>query len=89
MYLHSPQANVITQLRMKVRDSTVRNNKLTQLVTELKNEGRDVKHHAEESDAAHAKLVADLKVSIVSWRKICNIALHSTILYPSCSPNHC
>ncbi len=56
-----PQANVITQLRRKVRDSTVRNNKLTQSVAELKNEVRDLNHHAEESDAAHAKLVADLK----------------------------
>jgi hypothetical protein len=56
-----PQANVITQLRRKVCDSIVRNNKFTQLVTELKNEVRDLKHHAEESDAAHAKLVADLK----------------------------
>ncbi len=56
-----PQANVITQLRRKVRDSNVRNDKLTQLVTELKNEVRDLKHHAKESDAAHAKLVADLK----------------------------
>ena len=56
-----PQANVITQLRRKVHDSTVRNDKLTQLVTELKNEVRDLKHHAEESDAAHAKLIADLK----------------------------
>ena len=57
----TPQANVITQLRRKVCDSTVRNDKLTQLVVELKNEARDLKHHAEESDAAHAKLVADLK----------------------------
>ncbi len=56
-----PQANVITQLRRKVHDSTVRNNKLTQLVSELKNEVRDLKHHAKESDAAHANLVADLK----------------------------
>jgi hypothetical protein len=56
-----PQADIITQLRRKVRDSTVRNDKLTQLVAELKNEERDLKHHAEESDAAHAKLVADLK----------------------------
>jgi hypothetical protein len=47
-----PQANVITQVRRKVRDSTVRNDKLTQLVTELKNEVRDLKHHAEESNAA-------------------------------------
>jgi hypothetical protein len=29
-----PQANIITQLRRKVRDSTVRNDKLTQLVAE-------------------------------------------------------
>ncbi len=56
-----PQADVITQLRRKVRDSTVRNDKLTQLVAELKNEVRDLKHHAKESDAAHGKLVADLK----------------------------
>jgi hypothetical protein len=56
-----PQANVITQLRRKVRDSTVRNDKFTQLVAESKNEVRDLKHHAEESDAAHTKLVADLK----------------------------
>ncbi len=56
-----PQAKVITQLRRTVRDSTVRNDKLTQLVAELKNEVRDIKHHAKESDAAHAKLVADLK----------------------------
>jgi hypothetical protein len=56
-----PQADVITQLRRKVRDSTARNDKLTQLVAELKNEVRDLEHHAEESDAAHAKLVADLK----------------------------
>ncbi len=53
--------SVITQLRRKVRDSTVRNNKLTQSVAELKNEVRDFKHHANESDAAHAKLIADLK----------------------------
>jgi hypothetical protein len=33
-----PQANAITQLRRKVHDSTVRNDKLTQLVAELKNE---------------------------------------------------
>jgi hypothetical protein len=65
-----PQADVITQLRRKVRDSTVRNNKLTQLVAELKNKVRDLKHHAKESDAAHAKLVADLKVNYVSWREI-------------------
>jgi hypothetical protein len=56
-----PQANVITQPRRKVHDSTVRNDKLTQLVSELKNEVRDLKHHAKESDTAHAKLVADLK----------------------------
>jgi hypothetical protein len=56
-----PQANIITQLRRKVHDSTVRNNKLTQLVAELKNEVRDLKHHAEESGAAHANFVADLK----------------------------
>jgi hypothetical protein len=56
-----PQAKVITQLRRKVHDSTVRNDKLTQLVAELKNEVRDLKHHAEESDAAHTKFVADLK----------------------------
>ncbi len=56
-----PQANIITQLRRKVRDSIVRNDKLTQLVAELKNKVRDLKHHAKESDAAHAKLVADLK----------------------------
>jgi hypothetical protein len=56
-----PQANVITQLRKKVHDSTVRNDKLTQLVAELKNEVRDLKHHAKESDTAHAKLVVDLK----------------------------
>jgi hypothetical protein len=55
-----PQADVITQLRRKVLDSTVRNDKLTQLVAELKNEVRDLKNHAKESDAAHAKLVADL-----------------------------
>ncbi len=55
-----PQADIITQLRRKVRDSTVRNVKLKQLVAELKNEVRDLKHHAKESDAAHAKLVADL-----------------------------
>ena len=41
-----PKANVITQLRRKVRDSTVRYDKLTQLVTELKNEVRDLNHHA-------------------------------------------
>jgi hypothetical protein len=63
-----PQANVITQLRRKVRDSTVRNNKLTQLVAELKNEVRDLKHYAKESDAAHAKLDADLK------NKYCELA---------------
>ncbi len=51
-------------------DSTVRNNKLTQLVAELKNEVRDLKHHAKESDAAHAKLVADLKSKFVSWHEI-------------------
>ncbi len=56
-----PQADVISQLRKKVHDSAVRNDKLTQLVAELKNEVRDLKHHAKESDAAHAKLVADLK----------------------------
>ncbi len=56
-----PQAGVITQLRSKVHDSTVRNDKLTQLVAELKNEVRDLKHHAEESDTAHAKFVADIK----------------------------
>jgi hypothetical protein len=44
-----------------VHGSTVRNDKLTQLVAELKNEVRDLKHHAEESDAAHTKLVVDLK----------------------------
>jgi hypothetical protein len=47
-----------------VHDSTVRNDKLTQLVAELKNEVRDLKHHAKESDAAHAKIVADLKTSM-------------------------
>ncbi len=57
-----PQANSITQLRRKVQNSTVRNKKLTQLVAELKNEVRDLKRHAKESDAAHTKLVADLKV---------------------------
>jgi hypothetical protein len=56
-----PQANDITQLRRKVQNSTVRNEKLTQLVAELKNEVRDLSH-AKESDAAHTKLVADLKV---------------------------
>ncbi len=57
-----PQANDITQLRRKVQNSTFRNEKLTQLVAELKNEVRDLKCHAKESDAAHTKLVADLKV---------------------------
>jgi hypothetical protein len=57
-------------MRRMVSDSTVRNNKLTQLVAELKNEVRDLKHHAKESDAAHAKLVADLKSKFVSWREI-------------------
>ncbi len=38
-----PQADIITQLRRKVHDSTVRNDKLTQLVAELKNEVRDLK----------------------------------------------
>ncbi len=57
-----PQANDITQLRRKVQNSTVRNKKLTQLVAEFKNEVRDLKRHAKESDAAHTKLVAGLKV---------------------------
>jgi hypothetical protein len=57
-----PQANDITRLRGKVQNSTVRNKKLTQLVAELKNEVRDLKRHAKESDAAHNKLVADLRV---------------------------
>jgi hypothetical protein len=57
-----PQADNITQLRRKVQNSTVRNEKLTQLVAELKNEVKDLKCHAKESDAAHTKLVADLKV---------------------------
>jgi hypothetical protein len=47
-YTHvPPQADVITQLRRKVRDSTARNDKLTQVVAELKNEVRDLKHHSE------------------------------------------
>jgi hypothetical protein len=57
-----PQADDITQLRRKVQNSTVRNEKLIQLVAELKNEVRDLKRHAKVSDAAHTKLVADLKV---------------------------
>jgi hypothetical protein len=57
-----PQADDITQLRRKVQNSTVRNKKLTQVVTELKNEVRDLKHHAKKSNAAHTKLVADPKV---------------------------
>jgi hypothetical protein len=56
-----PQVDNITQLRRKVQDSTVRNKKLTQLVAELKQQVKDLKCHAKESDAAHAKLVADLK----------------------------
>jgi hypothetical protein len=57
-----PQANNITQLRRKVQNSTVRNDKLRQLVAELKNEVRDLKCHAKEFNAAHTKLVVDLKV---------------------------
>jgi hypothetical protein len=60
---HIPsQANNNTQLRRKVQNSTVRNKKLTQVVAELKKEVRDLKCHAKKSDAAHTKLVADLKV---------------------------
>ncbi len=44
-----PQADDITQLRRKVQNSTVRNEKLTQLVAELENEVRDLKRHAKES----------------------------------------
>jgi hypothetical protein len=57
-----PQADDITQLRRKVRNSTVRNEQLTQLVAGLKKKVRDLKRHAKKSDAAHTKLVEDLKV---------------------------
>jgi hypothetical protein len=56
-----PQADNITQLRKKVQDSTVRNKKLTQLAAELKQQVKDLKCHAKESDAVHPKLVANLK----------------------------
>ncbi len=39
------QVNVITQLRRKVRNSALRNKKLTQLVTQLKSEVCDLKRH--------------------------------------------
>jgi hypothetical protein len=79
----APQANVIAQLRRKVHDSTVRNVKLTQLVTELKNEVRGLKHHAKESDAAHAKLVVDLKSKYceLAHDKQHRIALHHLVSF--------
>ena len=59
---HVPsQVDDITQLRRKVRNSALRNEKLTQLVAQLKSEVCDLKRHAKESDADHTKVVADLK----------------------------
>jgi len=51
----------ISQLRRKVRASAVMKEKLTQLVGELKNEVRELKRHAEESEAAHKDLVTNLQ----------------------------
>jgi hypothetical protein len=56
-----PQVDNITQLRRKVRDSAIMKEKLTQIVAELKNEVRDLKRHAEESEVANTKIVDDLK----------------------------
>ena len=61
-----PQVDDITQLRRKVQNSALRNEKLTQLVAQLKSEVCDLKRHAKESDADHTKVVADLKISKIS-----------------------
>ncbi len=61
-----PQANNITQLGRKVQNSTVGNEKLTQLVAELKNGVRDLKRHAKESMQLTPNLLRISKLSIVS-----------------------
>jgi hypothetical protein len=51
----------ISQLKRKVCYSAAMKEKYVQLVGELKQQVKDLKHNANESDTAHAKLVADLK----------------------------
>ena len=55
------QVNLMAQLRRKVQNSALRNEKLTQLVAQLKSEGCYLKRHAKESDADHTDVVANLK----------------------------